>query len=73
MNKQQVKLQIDFVRRELTRISQEMLYLEGAYLQTLRVRQNRLIAELDRLEMYNRANTQMARVYDAAEQPQFVN
>ena len=73
MNKQQVKQQIDFVRRELTRISQEMLYLEGAYLQTLRVRQNRLIAELDRLEMYNRTNIQMARVYDAAEQPQFVN
>ncbi|MCL5998959.1 MAG: hypothetical protein M1546_23305 [Chloroflexi bacterium] len=50
MNKQSIDQQIDFVRRELTRISHEVHYLEGTQLQTLRVRQSRLAAELDRLE-----------------------
>ena len=50
MNKQQLDQQIEFVRRELTRISQEVQYLEGTQQQALRVRQTRLAAELDRLE-----------------------
>jgi hypothetical protein len=56
MNRQLVKQQIDFVRSELTHISQEMLYLEGVHQQTLRVRQTRLVAELDRLELYLRSS-----------------
>jgi hypothetical protein len=56
MNRQLLKQQIDFVRSELTHISQEMLYLEGVHQQTLRVRQTRLVAELDRLELYLRSS-----------------
>ena len=50
MNRQQLDKQIDYLHRELTRISQELHYLEGAREQSLRVRQARLIAELDRVE-----------------------
>ncbi len=50
MNRQQVGHQIDYVRRELTRISQELLYLEGAQAQSMRVRQSRLAGELERLQ-----------------------
>ncbi len=50
MNRQQVEQQIAFVRRELTRLNQEIGLHEGVQAQTLRVRQNRLIAELERLE-----------------------
>ncbi len=50
MNRQQVEQQIAFVRRELTRMNQEIRLHEGVQAQTLRVRQNRLIAELERLE-----------------------
>lgn len=50
MNKQQIDQQIAFVRRELTRLNQEISFSEGVESQMLRVRQNRLIAELERLE-----------------------
>ena len=50
MNRQQVEQQIAFVRRELTRLNQEISLHEGVQAQTLRVRQNRLVAELERLE-----------------------
>ncbi len=50
MNKQQIDRQIAFVRRELTRLNQEISISEGMQAQTLRIRQNRLIAELERLE-----------------------
>lgn len=50
MNKQRVEQQIAFVRRELTRLNQEISLHEGAQVETLRIRQNRLIAELERLE-----------------------
>lgn len=50
MNKQRVEQQIAFVRRELTRLNQEISLHEGAQAQMLRIRQNRLIAELERLE-----------------------
>ncbi|MCS7059942.1 MAG: hypothetical protein RMN25_02145 [Anaerolineae bacterium] len=50
MKKQQLEQQIDFVRRELTRLNQEISLHEGVQAQMLRVRQNRLIAELERLE-----------------------
>ena len=57
MNKQQFDQQIEYVRRELTRISQEVQYQEGTQLQTLRVRQSRLAAELERLEAQRRHDT----------------
>ena len=50
MNKQHIDQQIEYVRHELTRISQELLYLDGTQLQMLRVRQSRLAAELERLQ-----------------------
>jgi hypothetical protein len=50
MNKQQFDQQISFVKRELTRISQEVIYVEGTPQELLRVRQSRLMAELERLE-----------------------
>ncbi|MCL4507236.1 MAG: hypothetical protein M1434_14750 [Chloroflexi bacterium] len=50
MNRQQLDKQIDYLHRELTHISQELLYLEGAGERSLRVRQARLIAELERVE-----------------------
>ena len=54
MSKQQVDQQIAFVRRELTRLNQEISFNEGVQAQMLRVRQNRLIAELERLEAVTR-------------------
>jgi hypothetical protein len=50
MNKQHIDQQIDYVRHELTRISQELVYQDGTQLQMLRVRQSRLVAELERLQ-----------------------
>lgn len=50
MNRNQMEQQIAFVRRELTRLNQEISLSEGVQAQMLRVRQNRLIAELERLE-----------------------
>ena len=50
MNREQVDQQMDYVRRELTRISQELIYLDGPSAQSLRVRQSRLAAELERLQ-----------------------
>ncbi len=50
MDKHHVDQQIEYVRHELTRISQELLYQDGTRLQMLRVRQSRLTAELERLQ-----------------------
>jgi hypothetical protein len=50
MDKQHIDQQIEYVRHELTRISQELVYLDGTQLQMLRVRQSRLVAELERLQ-----------------------
>lgn len=57
MSKQQIDQQIDLIRRELTRISYEIQYTEGTVQQSLRIRQSRLEAELDRLEASNRVRT----------------
>ncbi len=50
MNRQQLARQIDFLQRELTHISQELNYLEGDRARSLRIRQARLVAELERVE-----------------------
>lgn len=54
MSKQQIDQQVDLIRRELTRISYEIQYTEGTVQQSLRIRQARLEAELDRLEAFKR-------------------
>ena len=50
MNKQHIDQQTEYIRHELTHISQELLYQDGSQLQMLRVRQSRLMAELERLQ-----------------------
>ena len=50
MNRQQLDQQLDYLRRTLTQINLEMLYLEGSQLQARQMRQTRLVAELERLE-----------------------
>ena len=50
MNRQQLDKQIEYLRRELTNITQELYYLEGPKAQALRIRQSRLSAELERVQ-----------------------
>jgi len=52
MSKQQIDQQIAFLRRELTRVTQELAFSEGMETQTLRIRQNRLDNELERLQQW---------------------
>ncbi len=51
MTRQIVDDTMAYVRQELTRISQDMTWADGAEAQRLEVRQSRLAAELDRLSM----------------------
>jgi hypothetical protein len=50
MSKHQIDQQIAFLRRELTKVTLEMAFSEGLESQALRIRQNRLSNELDRLQ-----------------------
>ncbi len=50
MNRQQLDKQIEYLRRELTIITQELSYLEGPKAQALHIRQARLSAELERVQ-----------------------
>lgn len=50
MNRQHLDIQIEYLRRELTSISQELHYLEGQKARMLRIRQSRLSAELERVQ-----------------------
>jgi hypothetical protein len=49
MTRQLVDDTMTYVRQELTRISQDLTWADGAEAQRLYVRQSRLTAELDRL------------------------
>ena len=46
---------IAYLRRELTGIHQDLTWADGARAEALRVRQARLVAELERLESMRRA------------------
>jgi hypothetical protein len=50
MNKQTIEDTTSYVRKELKRIAQEMLWADGAQEETLLVRREKLQAELRRLE-----------------------
>ena len=50
MNRQQIDQQLDYLRRALTQLNQEILYLEGQQLMTTQLRRARLEAELQRME-----------------------
>lgn len=45
---------IMYVRKELTRIHQDLTWADGSHAESLKVRQMRLLAELDRLESLRR-------------------
>lgn len=51
MSRQQIHQQLAFIRDELTRITHELACAEEAHAQYLHIRQNRLRAELHRLEV----------------------
>jgi hypothetical protein len=50
VNRQLYNEQVDYIRRELTRITLELVYLDGPQRQTLSARRVRLASELERLE-----------------------
>ncbi|HEY3288644.1 MAG TPA: hypothetical protein VGK87_00815 [Anaerolineae bacterium] len=50
MNRQQLDRQIEYLLHALTLITHELQYLEGTNARTLRIRQTRLCAELERVQ-----------------------
>lgn len=51
MTKQIIDETLSYVRRELTRLSEDLMWADGAEAERLRTRRSRLVAELDRLEL----------------------
>ncbi|MCS6774591.1 MAG: hypothetical protein RMM31_11555 [Anaerolineae bacterium] len=54
MTRQMLDDTIAYVRKELTNIHQDLTWADGAQAEAFRVRQARLLAELDRLEAIRR-------------------
>jgi hypothetical protein len=66
MDRQLLDDTITYVRKELTSIHQDLTWADGSQAESFRVRQMRLLAELDRLESLRRIVPMSAGVSVAA-------
>ena len=59
MTKQLIDETLTYVRRELTRLSEDLTWADGLEAERMRTRHTRLVAELDRLELMRQSAANM--------------